>query len=118
MTSTLAAIDPGFRAPQNGLDARRQFARVEGLGKIIVGPELEANDTIHVFAARRQHQHRDAAGKAQPLENFETVQARQHDIQHDQLVTALLRGLQRRVPLMDALHGEALALQELLQQET
>ena len=95
LISTLPRFTSGFGAPQNGLDARRQLARVEGLGKIIVGAQLEADDAIHVFAARGQHQHRDAAGEAQPLEDFETVQAGQHDIQHDQVIAALLRGFQR-----------------------
>ncbi len=116
MISTFAAIHLGFGTPQNSLDARRQFARVERLGKIIVGAQLQTDNAIHVFAARGQHQHRDAAVDAQTLENLKPIQAGKHDIQHDQVVAALLRRLQRRVPLMNALHREALALQKLLEQ--
>ena len=112
----LAAIDARFGAPQNGLDARRQFARVEGLGEIIVGPELQTDNTVHVFAARGQHQHWHAAGEAKPLQDFKTVQAGQHHVQNDQVITALLGGFERRVTLMNAIYRETLALQEFLEQ--
>ena len=49
---------------------------------------------------------------AESLENFEAVQAGQHDIQDNQVVAALLRLFERGVAFVDALDGEALALAE------
>ena len=105
-----------FVAPQNGADARGQFARVEGLRQIIVGAQFQAHDAVHIFAARGQHQHRDFAFLPQPLENLEAVDARQHDIEHHQVDAGLQRLLQTAVAFVGRLHGEALAAQEFAEQ--
>jgi hypothetical protein len=103
-------------APQDGSNARRQFARIERLRKIIVGSQLQADDAIDVFAARGQHQNRNAAGGAHALQNLESIQARQHNVQHDQVKAALLRCFERGMTFTDTFHGEALALQKFLEQ--
>src|SRR5215218_3866394 len=46
------------RAPQNGLDARDELARVERLRQVVVGADLEPDDLLDVLVARRQHQDR------------------------------------------------------------
>ena len=45
-------------AAQDGAQAGLQLARLEGLGEIIVGADLEPDHAVHRFAARRQHQDR------------------------------------------------------------
>ena len=39
-------------AAQHGLDARQQFARIEGLADIIIGAGLQADDPVHRLVAR------------------------------------------------------------------
>ena len=51
----LARLD----AAEHGMDARRQLARVEGLGQIVVGANLQADDAIDVFAAGSQQDDRN-----------------------------------------------------------
>ena len=54
----------GRRAAQHALDARHQLARVEGLGDVVVGAHLEADDAIDDRAGGRQHDDRDRSRSA------------------------------------------------------
>ena len=45
-----------FAASQNRFDTRDQFARIEGLGQVIVCTQFEAQDLIDIFVAGREHQ--------------------------------------------------------------
>jgi hypothetical protein len=45
-------------APQHGVDARHELARVEGLGEVVVRAHLEADDAVHVVALRGEHDDR------------------------------------------------------------
>jgi hypothetical protein len=68
------------------VDARDELRRVEGLGQIVVGPHLEPDDPVDLFAFRGQHDDRDGfAGAANPSAHRESVFAGQHEIQHDQM---------------------------------
>ena len=51
-------------APQDTGDAQRQFARLERLGDIIVGADLEPGDAAFRGVARGQHQDRHRGGLA------------------------------------------------------
>src|SRR5262249_10445187 len=46
------------RATQYRLDSPEQLARVEGLGDVVIGAELESDDAIDVLATRGQHDDR------------------------------------------------------------
>ena len=105
-----------FIAPQYGPDARRQFARVERLGQVVVGAQLQTHDAVHIVAARRQHHHRHVALAAQPAQDFEAIDARQHDIQHHQVDARFPRLFQSLLAFVFAVHREPFALQELTQQ--
>ena len=65
-----------FEAPQNGADAGRQFARIERLGQVIVGAEFEADDAVHILAARGEHQDRHLALLPQPAQDLEAIDDR------------------------------------------
>ena len=41
-----------LRAPQHRPNARQQFSRVERFGDVVVGADLEPDDSIDVFALR------------------------------------------------------------------
>jgi hypothetical protein len=51
----------GRGAAQQRLDARQQLARLEGLGQVVVGADLQAEDAVHRLAAGAEHQQRQAA---------------------------------------------------------
>ena len=75
---------------QDGRDAREQLHQRERLGDVVVGAELEAAHAIELGAARREHDHRHAAGRAaaaaDPPAHLEAVEVGQHDVEHDQVV--------------------------------
>ena len=73
------------RAPQHALHARKQLARLEGLGDVVVGAGLEPDDAIDRVGRRRHHDDADAARTlAQPARQHEAVLARQPDIEQHQ----------------------------------
>ena len=69
------------------MDACDQFARVEGLGQVVVGAHLEPDDAVHVVALGSEHDDRRAvAGGAQAPDDGEAVLAGKHLVQDDQVV--------------------------------
>src|SRR5205085_12354966 len=103
-------------APQNGADARRQLAGVEGFWEVIVGAQLEPDDTVDILASRREHDHRNFAALPQPAKNLETVYARQHDVEHYQVDRGLGGVLQSAPAFVLAANGESLALQKFAEE--
>ena len=66
------------------LKARQQLGQGERLDQIVVGPRLEAGQTVAQGVRRRQHEHRQAgcpAVPAQPTAKLQTSQAGQAEIQ-------------------------------------
>src|ERR1700737_2544734 len=86
----LATVSLGFGAAENGLDACRKLAWIERLREIIVGSELEPDDAVDILSTRCEHQHWNPAFGAKSLQNLEAVEARQHDIENNKVVAALL----------------------------
>ena len=98
-------------AAQHGLDADHQLGRAEGLGQVVVGAPLEADDALGQRAARGQHQHRHIAIGAEQAHHLEAVDLGQHQVQHDEgrvLGARLAQGLAAVVGGDDV---EALALE-------
>ena len=50
-------------AAQYRIDARQQLARRERLGDVVVGATIEARHLVALRGARRQHDHRQVAGR-------------------------------------------------------
>jgi hypothetical protein len=107
---------PRLVAPENGAHASHQFPRVERLGQIIVGAQIQADDAVHVVGAGRQHEHRHTALLAQLPQNLEAVHAGQHDVQDHQAETAVQGALQPAAPFVHAFDREAFALEKFGQQ--
>ena len=65
---------------------RQQFLHREGFREIIIRPELQTGDAIIQLAARGQHQHpvRHILG-AQSAQDFEAIDARQSDVEHQEI---------------------------------
>ena len=83
-------------APQNRFDARNEFARVEWLGQVIVRAEFETEDLVDIFVAGGEHENRGGVIRgAQSAADFETVELRQHHIQHDQGGMFAVRQIER-----------------------
>jgi hypothetical protein len=62
--------------------ARQELARIERLGQIVVGPELEADDSVGILTARGQHQDRHVTHCAQPREKTEPIEPGKHYVEH------------------------------------
>ena len=75
-------------APQDGADAEQQFPDVERLDHIVIRPQLEAEDTVHVFAPCRQHDDGDAHRAGVAFEfaaDREPVHFRKHEVKQDEI---------------------------------
>jgi hypothetical protein len=76
-----AAVSTHHRA-----DARQQLARVERLGQVIVGADLEADDAVDILALGRQHDDgRKPRLPAQAPRHRQAVLARHHPVQHQEI---------------------------------
>ena len=97
-------------APQDGLDAGQQLAWLKGLGQIIVGAHLQANDAVHRVAFGREHQHRHlahAAGQgADALAHLQAVHVGQHQVQDHQLNARCLQAFQATACIGRVGHGK------------
>ena len=70
-------------ASEDGSEACGEFARIAGLGQVVVGTQLQAEDPVERFTPSRQHQHGQLRMiAAQLLEQFQATAVRQHDVQH------------------------------------
>ena len=81
---------------QHRLDPRQQLARVERLGHVVVGAELEPDHPVGLLGHRGQHDDRQVALRAQLPAQGEAVLARHHDVEHDQVDPAGLEHAPRR----------------------
>ena len=84
-----------FAAPQHGIDARRQFGQGKGLDQIVIGAFAQPVQTIIKRIAGGQHDDRRAlAAGAQAAAELKAIHARQHDVEHDQVIAAGQRQVQ------------------------
>src|SRR5262249_27691694 len=67
----------GPAATQHGLDAQEQLADAEGLDHVVIGPKLEAQDAIDLFAFGGEDDNGDAARLGVALDGFGDLGARQ-----------------------------------------
>ena len=94
----------GITAPKSG-DPRDQLLHRKRLRQIIVRSEREPIHSIVQFTARRQDEDATIDMRlAQLAQDFKAVDSRQHDVEHNQLVSGLLRLAQSRLPLMHHKH--------------
>src|SRR4051794_617643 len=88
--------------PQNCANPGNQFAGIEGFGQITVGPDLESEDTIDVFSAGGQDQHRNWRLLPDAAQHVKATHPGEHQVEHYQ------RMLTRERPLKPAgavMHG-------------
>ena len=105
-----------LRAAEDGVNARRQLARVERLGQIVVGADLQADDAIDVLAAGREQNDGNDESPPKLAQNLEAVLLGQHHIENDELVAAARRELDGACTRVMGLHLEPFAAQQLADQ--
>jgi hypothetical protein len=64
---------------------------------VIVGPGLQAHHDVKIIPPRGQHDDRDITAAPQPPAHLETVQPRQHHIEHHDVHRGLADAAQRRL---------------------
>src|SRR5688572_396821 len=74
----------GRSAAENTLDPRDELTRVEGLGQVVVGADLEPDDLVDVLVAGGEHQDRHVRGLAHAAADLDPVDVRQHQVEDDQ----------------------------------
>jgi hypothetical protein len=105
-----------LHAPQNGPYAGGQFAGIERLGKVVVGAQFEADDAVGVLAAGGEHEDGEFALLAEAAQDFEAIHAGEHNVKDNQAKVAAESRFETAATVGFALHGVAVALQQLLQQ--
>ena len=88
-----------------------QLPRAERLGHVVVGTELEADERVRLVAARGEHHDRDRRGRAQAARDVEAVEARQAEVEDDQVGVVPGRGLERGRTVARDEHLEARPLE-------
>ena len=93
---------------------REKFGKGERLGKVVVGPGIQALDAVFDLGAGREHQDRDAnVRRPESLDDLDPVEVRQHPVDHQQ-VERLYEGTgEGRAAVGDRLGGVSLSAQDL-----
>ena len=106
-------------AAQHGPQARREDARAERLGDVVVGAELETRDDVGLVALGGEHDDGDMPGRGlrpEPPAHLEAVDPGEHQVEDDEIGQTGARRRDRFLPAGDAGHGEALLLEVVLDQ--
>ena len=107
----------GTGAAHQGFQAHLELHQREGLDEVVVGAAVEARDLVGQAVARGQHQHRGRLAEflAQLLAQFQAVQARQSDVEDDDVVVVLGRQRQAAVAVAGGIELVALRFQEAVE---
>lgn len=73
----------GAGAADEGVETGEEFAVGEGLGDVVVGAAVEAGDAFLFAATGGEHHDGDVAAGADAAEDFEAVDAGEHDVEDD-----------------------------------
>jgi hypothetical protein len=88
-----------------------QLAGAVGLGEVVVGAEVEAEQQIVLGRAGGQHDDRDRRVDPQHPAHVEPVDLGQHEVEDDQVGDLAAGVLQGAAAVVDHRHGVALALE-------
>ncbi len=108
----LQASGDGVHATQQRLQAGQQFGHREGLGQVVVGTHLQAQDAVHLGAAGAGNEDgRVACDSAGAAAYFQPVDAGQHEVQHDGIPAAALQQRQALAAIGGMFHRIAVSAQ-------
>ena len=85
-------------AAKDGVDARDELVRVEGLRDVVVGAEAEAGDLSTSEVAGGEEDDGHAAGGGKGAADLEAVLAGHHDVEHEEVGLQLARLTQASLP--------------------
>ncbi len=71
---------------------------LEGLGHVVVGAEGQAATVVPVVPAGGQDYHGDAGPSAHLAQHLETVQAREHEVEHHEVGGGIRKGREEVLP--------------------
>src|SRR5262249_36097054 len=103
MFDDVAVLVRSFHAPFQGFDPLEQNLDAEWLRDVIIRPERETDDLIHLLGLRGQHDDGNLLGvltRAQLAADFQTVHYRQHQVEDDQIGQHRLRFTQALLAVM------------------
>ena len=98
---------------QQGPYPRQQLAEAERLGDVVVRPELEPDDLVHLRALGGQHQDRHARFGANDPAHLGATQLGQHEVQQDEVRPVAPERLDGLPPVGRLDHDESFRLQTL-----
>ncbi len=105
----------GGAAPRERAQAREQLLERERLHEVVVGAAVEAGDAVLDGVARGEHQdRRPHVVSAQAAADLEPVEARQHHVEHDDVVLGRAGHPDRVLAAVRDVHGYALFLEPAL----
>ena len=99
----------GDAPPQDRAHAGHELAEAEGLGHVVAGAELEAEDDVDLGVAGRHHDDRHRLEGAHLLADLDAGLVGQHDVEQDEVGVDPVEEAQRLVAVAGGLDGEALA---------
>jgi hypothetical protein len=67
------------------VDGAGGFARAKRFGDVVISTQLESEDAIHFFRARREHDDGDCGSRADFAKHVITGHAGQLEVEHDQI---------------------------------
>ena len=106
-----SGCERALAAADEGLGARQQFAQVEWLGQVVVGPGVEQLDDLRRLVARGEDQDgRHVLAAAHLAHDAQSIQSRQHQVQQQQVVVLELGHRSAVRAIFGAVHREAAAL--------
>jgi hypothetical protein len=101
------ALNVGAASTKHRVNPREQLLEIERLGDIIVGAKLQAANPIIFLASCGQHHNWRAPALAQETAQLESVLAREHHVQDDEIGRELSRLCDGKVAIIDSLDLES-----------
>src|SRR5438552_6077523 len=98
-------------APQQRSHAGGQLDDREGLAEVVVGPDLQPGDAVGHLAAGREHEDRHQVLPPQLPADGETIQAREHPVEDDEVGAGVVGGGERLPAVEGLLDGVPLLFQ-------
>src|SRR5262249_29962369 len=108
------ALDIAQRCPrpaQHRFYTGSELARRERLVDVVVGTQIDAQHAISLTPPGRQHHHHDWVARSQPPAHPAALDARRHDVEHDEVAQPGTSADERFPSVADDIHREALAFE-------
>ncbi len=96
---------------QDGFNPRGQLFQGKGLGDVIVGPQLEAQNLVRLFGFGRSDDDRNGPPIIAPFEGLADIQpahVREHQVEQDQVRSLPLQKAKEPLGVAEDFHAEAL----------